>query len=119
MGKSNSNNASAVVSRRFSRRYQIDLVFEGIIVGLAGGGVVTLYRLSLSNAEKLLRVITGAISGNLSLMALWFVVLLVLLLLVGALMRWEPATVGSGIPQVDAEVIDHLDMPWHRVIFAI
>lgn len=118
MGKSNSNNASAVVSRRFSRRYQIDLVFEGIIVGLAGGGVVTLYRLSLSNAEKLLRAITGAISGNLSLMALWFVVLLALLLLVGALMCWEPATVGSGIPQVDAEVIDHLDMPWHRVIFA-
>ena len=118
MDKTNSNNASAAVSRRFSRRYQIDLVFEGILVGLFGGGVVTLYRLSLSYAENLLRAITGAISGKAPQMALWFVVLLVLLIFVGTLMRWEPATVGSGIPQIDAEVIDHLDMPWYRVIFA-
>ena len=85
MDKNNSNNASAVVSRRFSRRYQIDLVFEGVLVGLVGGGVVTLYRLSLSNAEKLLRAITGAITGNIPLMVLWFLVLLVLLVFVGAL----------------------------------
>ena len=93
MDKTNSNNASAAVSRRFSRRYQIDLVFEGILVGLFGGGVVTLYRLSLSYAENLLRAITGAISGKAPQMALWFVVLLVLLIFVGTLMRWEPATV--------------------------
>lgn len=119
MGENNkSNDASAAVSRRFSRRYQIDLVVEGALVGLMGGGVVTLYRLSLSNAERLLRAITGAIAGNYLFMAIWFVVLLVLVVIVGALMCWEPATVGSGIPQVDAEVIDHLDMPWHRVIIA-
>ena len=35
-----------------------------------------------------------------------------------ALMRWEPATSGSGIPQVDAEVMGRMDMPWHRVVRA-
>ena len=32
-----------------------------------------------------------------------------LCLLVCALVRWEPATSGSGIPQVDAEVMDRVD----------
>lgn len=118
MNNSKEKNASATVSRRFSRRFQIDLIVEGVLVGLAGGGVVTLYRLSLSNAEKLLRAITGAINGDLSLMGLWFLALLVLVAIVGTLVRWEPSTSGSGIPQVDAEVIDRMDMPWHRVIAA-
>lgn len=106
------------MSRRFSRRFQIDLVVEGALVGLLGGGVVTLYRLSLSGAEKLLRQITGEIAGNIPLMCLWFVFLGLLMLLVGALMKWEPTTAGSGIPQVDAEVIGHMDAPWHRVLVA-
>ncbi|WP_321970591.1 ClC family H(+)/Cl(-) exchange transporter [Paratractidigestivibacter sp.] len=118
MSSSDPQNASAAVSRSFSRRFQIDLVIEGALVGLFGGGVVTLYRLSLSGAEELLRQVTGSIAGNLLYMALWFLFLAVLLLLVGKLMTWEPATAGSGIPQVDAEVIGHMDAPWHRVILA-
>ena len=118
MGTSTDQNASAAVSRRFSRRFQVDLIIEGALVGLVGGGVVTLYRLSLSNAEGLLRQITGSIAGNVPYMCLWFGVLALLLLLVGTLMKWEPTTTGSGIPQVDAEVIGRMDAPWHRVIIA-
>lgn len=118
----NKNNASissaAAVKRRFSRRYQVDLVLEGVLVGLFGGGVVTLYRLSLSWAEKTLRSVTGEIAGNLGLMALWLAFLGLLVLLVGRLVTWEPTTSGSGIPQVDAEVAGKLNMPWHRVIVA-
>ena len=106
------------MSRRFSRRFQIDLVIEGALVGIFGGGVVTLYRLSLSGAEKLLRQVTGSIAGNVPFMCLWFLFLAALLFLVGSLMKWEPTTTGSGIPQVDAEVIGHMDAPWHRVLVA-
>ena len=106
------------VGRRLSRRFQVNLVGEGALVGLIGGGVVTLYRLSLSAAERLLRQVTGAAAGNAPLMAAWAVALLGILLVVRALMRWEPATSGSGIPQVDAEVIGRMDMPWHRVVLA-
>lgn len=112
------HNSAEKVERTLSRRFQVDLVFEGILVGIFGGGVVTLYRLSLSTAEKALRFATGFALGKPVLMVIWFVVLALLMLLVGALVRWEPATTGSGIPQVDAEVVDRLDMPWHRVIVA-
>ena len=56
---------TSAVERHFSRRFQVALVGEGALVGLLGGGVVTLYRLSLSYAEKEMRGITGLISGNL------------------------------------------------------
>ena len=104
------------VSRRLSRRFQVSLVWEGALVGLVGGGVVTLYRLALSGAERLLRSLTGDLAGSLLGMLGWFALLGVLYAVVSALLRWEPATSGSGIPQVDAEVLGRLDAPWARVI---
>lgn len=104
--------------RRLSRRFQVFLVGEGALVGLMGGGVVTLYRLALSLAERGLRTITGEFAGKALLMAAWFAILAVILLVVSKLMLWEPYTQGSGIPQTDAEVIGRIDMPWSRVMAA-
>ena len=112
------DSSKALIRKRMSRRYQAKLVAEGLLVGLFGGGVVTLYRLSLSLAEKGLRAITSEATGKLMLMAGWFLVLAIILLAVSALMSWEPDTKGSGIPQVDAEVMGQLDMSWWRVMLA-
>ena len=108
--------SGSVVGRRLSRGLQVALVGEGALVGLAGGAVVTLYRIALSGAEDALRSLTAAAAGSLPLVAAWFVALAVILVIVSKLIRWEPATSGSGIPQVDAEVVDRFDAPWHRVI---
>ena len=107
---------SGPVSRRLSRSFQVSLLWEGALVGLVGGGVVTLYRLSLSWAEGILRSVTGDAAGDVFGMCGWFVILAVLCLIVSLLLKWEPATSGSGIPQVDAEVIGRFDAPWARVI---
>ena len=110
--------AQNLVERRLSRRFQVSLVVEGLAVGLVGGGVVTLFRLALSHAEGLLRLLTSWAPGNVGLMLAWVAVLAVLLVVVTQLMAWEPTTVGSGIPQVEAEVAGHADAPWHRVLLA-
>lgn len=107
-----------IVSRRFSRRFQINLVIEGALVGILGGGLVALYRLALRCAEEGLRSVTSLASGSPLGMALWFAILAVVLMVVSRLLLWEPYTQGSGIPQVDAEVMGRIDMPWHRVIAA-
>lgn len=104
------------VERRLSRRFQVSLVWEGALVGLLGGGVVTLYRLALSGAEGLLRTLTALVCDNWALVALWVALLVAALVVVSALTRWEPQTLGSGIPQIDAEVLGRLDAPWARVI---
>lgn len=106
------------LEQRLSRRFQVKMVIEGLLVGLVAGGVVTLYRLSLSWAEKGMRFFTEAATGNALLMLAWFAVLGVLLIVVGRLVCWEPMTSGSGIPQTQAEVLGQADAPWHRVILA-
>ncbi len=91
-----------IIERHFSRRFQVALIGEGLLVGLLGGGVVTLYRLCLSFAEAQMRSITQSIAGNWPYMALWFGVLLILMVAVCLLMKFEPYTAGSGIPQTKA-----------------
>ncbi len=105
-----------IIERHFSRRFQVALIGEGLLVGLLGGGVVTLYRLCLSFAEAQMRSITESIAGNWPYMALWFGILLILMAAVCLLMKFEPYTAGSGIPQTNAEVMGSADMPWYRVL---
>lgn len=106
------------VERLMSRRFEVNLVFEGALVGLVGGGVVSLYRFALSGAERLLRTITGAAAAHPLAIIGWFAVLAVVCFVVCRLMLWEPYTQGSGIPQIDAEVAGRIDMPWYRVLGA-
>ena len=105
-----------IITRRFSRRFQVYMIGEGALVGLVAGGVVSLYRLSLTYAERFLRIVADVIASNLVFLPLWFLILLMICAVVSRLMTWEPYTQGSGIPQIDAEVIGRIDMPWHRVV---
>ena len=104
------------VERRLSRRFQVSLVWEGALVGLFGGLVVTLYRLALSGAEGALRHLTAQALGHPLLMAGWVLALACVLIVVSRLLLWEPSTSGSGIPQIDAEVAGCFDAPWRRVL---
>ena len=106
------------IRRRLSRRFQVSLVWEGALVGLFAGALVTLYRLALTWGEKTLRSVIATFGSNPLNAALWFLALAVMAVVVAALVRWEPATSGSGIPQVDAEVMGAMEAPWHRVIGA-
>lgn len=108
--------SSTTIGKRLSPTFQLQMVGEGLLVGIVGGGVVTLYRWSLTQAEQALRAITGAATGHALMIAGWFALLAVVCFVVCKLMLWEPYTQGSGIPQTDAEVMGQIDMPWYRVL---
>ena len=54
----------SVIRRRLSRRFEAWKVVEGALVGLTAGVVVTLYRVVLSQAERLLRAVTQLASTS-------------------------------------------------------
>lgn len=118
MAQRPSKNVGKQVSRRFSRKFQFDMIWEGGLVGLVGGGVVTLYRLCLTHAEEFLRWLLVQAHHTPLALAGFLALLLLSCLVVAKLVGWEPYTQGSGIPQTDAEVMGRIDMPWHRVMFA-
>ena len=105
-----------LIERHFSRRLQIDMVGDGVLVGAFVGLIITAYRMSLSLSERILRAMIADISGRFLPMACWFLALAGIAYLIARLMQYEPDTRGSGIPQVDAEVMGRLDMQWLRVL---
>ncbi len=97
-------------------RFRVHIVFQGIAVGLAAGVASICYRLLLGYAEEFsLRALRGGYSLSLPvLLLLWTAVAL----FIGKLMEKEPMARGSGIPQVEGELMGCVSMNWLRVLWA-
>lgn len=88
------------------------LVIDGIIIGIIGGTLSVLYRLMLSylgdirfslyHDEKNIFILIG--------------VLIISSFVIYRLVKWEPLSSGSGIPQIQGELIDELDMNENKVL---
>ncbi|MBO5993279.1 MAG: chloride channel protein, partial [Acidaminococcaceae bacterium] len=98
--------------------FQFKLFWEGIVVGIFSGLVVSLFRFLLSRAEEF-RI---GLYGHLTQLppaytAGWFTVLLT----VGGVLYWltrhEPMAGGSGIPQVKGVILGLMRMNWFRILW--
>lgn len=99
-------------------RYTIRLVIEAILIGIASGLVVSLYRYALSNSENIFFSILSSIKGDLLLTILWFIILAILGVITATLMKWEPLSKGSGIPQVIGELKGYYETSWWKVLIS-
>lgn len=99
-----------------ARRLPVILIGEALLVGIVGGLIVLFYRIVLTWAGDWLSRILEYISGNPLRTAGWFGVLVLMALIVGRLVRWEPMISGSGIPQVEGEVTGKLSQDWRKVL---
>ena len=90
-----------------------ETVMGGILAGVLAGAVSIAYRLTLAAVGKFSREVYAWAQGNGLLMLAVFAGLAVLGLVVGLLVKWVPLSSGSGIPQIQGEIIDEIDMrPW-------
>lgn len=101
---------------RRAERFQIILIGEGILVGGIGGLVVLLYRMFLEYAGNWLLLILDYARQSPLRMAAWFLVLLLLAVIVGKLVAYEPLISGSGIPQLEGEMSGKIDQTWWKVL---
>lgn len=92
------------------------LIGEGLLVGMIGGLIVLAYRIALKYAGKWMDEIITFVGQSPMRMAGWLLVLMVLAVLVGLLVRWEPMISGSGIPQLEGEMAGKLSQKWWRVL---
>jgi H+/Cl- antiporter ClcA len=98
--------------------FQFKLFWEGIVVGIFSGLVVSLFRFLLSKAEDF-RIALYARLTQLpaEYTAGWFAVLLA----VGGILYWltrhEPMAGGSGIPQVKGVILGLMRMNWFRILW--
>ena len=101
--------------------FQIKLFWEGIVVGIFGGLVISLFRFLLTRVEDLRQFVYTAIAANWGPVSPASLGILALLLAVAALLtalvKYEPMASGSGIPQVKAIIMGLMKMRWLRIIW--
>ena len=99
-----------------AERFQVILIGEGLLVGSVAGLFVLLYRIVLEYAGSALTAILDFIGNDPLKMAGWFLVLLALAWIVAKLVTFEPMISGSGIPQLEGEMVGKIDQRWWRVL---
>lgn len=99
-------------------KYYIKLIIEAILIGLFSGFVVSLYRWGLDHSESILFSTLKYIQGDFLLTIAWFAILAVMGWITAILMKWEPDSLGSGIPQVMGEVKGYFDVCWWKSLIA-
>ena len=98
--------------------FQFKLFWEGIVVGIFSGLVVSLFRFLLLKAETFrISLYAKLVQLPDSYAAGWFAVLL----MIGGVLYWltkhEPMAGGSGIPQVKGVILGLMRMNWFRILW--
>ena len=101
---------------RRSADFPVIMIGEGILVGAVAGGIVLLYRICLNYAGTWMRQILEMCKGDPLRSALWIGALLLMAVVTGLLVRWEPMISGSGIPQLKGEMEGKLEQRWYRIL---
>lgn len=108
------NSTSATISHW--KNFRMTLVLEGILVGVFSGLIVVFYRFVLEKVEHLSTKIYSFLSHTHTFLPLWFITLALIAFIVRRIIKKEPMTKGSGIPQVEGVLLHQLEMNWWRVI---
>lgn len=99
-----------------AQNFKYVLIMEGICTGLIAGLIAVVYRIFLEYAEAFLIMVSEFLKAHLFMIFAWFIVLALLAFIVAKLLTWEPLISGSGIPQVEGEMMSFLDQRWYRIL---
>ncbi|MGI6093860.1 MAG: ClC family H(+)/Cl(-) exchange transporter [Lachnospiraceae bacterium] len=97
-------------------RLSLGLLGKTILVGMAAGFFVVSYRIAIGWGDRCLRRILSCAQGHPLSMLLWFVCLILLAIVVGRIIMWEPMISGGGVSQVIDEAAGKIDQNWWKVL---
>jgi H+/Cl- antiporter ClcA len=95
---------------------RLGLIFEGILVGICSGLIVVLYRYALEKIGLVSNRIYAYLAFHYELLPLWLLSLSIIALSVYFIIKKQPMTKGSGIPQVEGVLLRRLEMNWWKTI---
>ena len=98
------------------RHFRLRLFFEGILIGIAAGGVVAAFRWLLTASEDLRPLLCRWIAESPGTVPLYFLLLALIGALLCRIVQKEPMTSGSGIPQIKGILLGKMHMAWAKVL---
>lgn len=93
-------------------KIKLKLILKAILVGLLGGLVVCSFRYLLSRSESLVRTAFQFVRGHLAWLPVLILIYCILGVIVGTIVKTEPMIKGSGIPQVEGQLIGAFHINW-------
>ena len=107
---------NACSTLRHWHNFRLQLLMEGVAIGLVSGAVVVAYRFSLDKAMQAASYIRELVLRNTALVPLYLGGIILLGIAIGLIVRFEPMVKGSGIPQVEGILLRNMKIDWLRVI---
>lgn len=93
------------------------LVF-GVVIGFFAGLFSSFYRYVIHSIEHLIEYLIKFYSSNYIYFFVFLIFAIFISIIVGYIKRYESLCGGSGIPQVEAEIENHLDANPKKVLFS-
>ena len=100
------------------RSFRYELILEGVVVGALAGAVVVAFRYLIGSADILLNMILDYGKSHTWFVPVWILILAAAACVVSLLLKWDSLISGSGIPQIEGEIIGEIDEKWWRVLLA-
>lgn len=97
-----------------SRRWRV--ARNGVIAGLLAGVVSSAYRIAVQAGTTVAHSVYAAVASRPALIAAWLGAAVAIAVAVSRLLRWEPESSGSGIPQVKGILAGRMSMRPVRVL---
>lgn len=97
-----------------NNRLILKMMLDGIIIGIISGFFSVLYRYIISKTNIVRDYIYSF--KDFSHILLWIVVFIIMALIMGKLLKWEPLSGGSGIPQIRAEILGRTSMNENKTL---
>ena len=108
------SNVYKIISGMNEIKWRIAL--KGILSGLISGLLVVLYRLGIESGSELAINLYAYLRLHPLLILPWILCILAAGVLIAWLIHLEPMASGSGIPQVEGQLIYGLRIKWHSVL---
>lgn len=92
------------------------VAIKGILSGLIAGLLVVLYRLGIEYGNEAAISIYSYIRVHPFFILLWLIAAIVIGLFIAWLIKLEPMAKGSGIPQVEGQLLYGMKMKWYSIL---
>ncbi|WP_263851852.1 chloride channel protein [Lentilactobacillus parakefiri] len=96
---------------------QVKTIVNGIIIGMLAGSTVSVFRWSIGHMTNLMRYLYINSIHHLSFLLTAIVINVIIGLLVGWFLKQQPDIKGSGIPQVEGQLLGEVDYGWWAVLW--
>lgn len=111
-------NKSTILTLRHWYSFKTKILMEGVAVGAVAGLVVVLFRYLLEVAGDFSLQLYEHIRNNMYLFPVLLLALIGAGLIIGLLLKFEPMSSGSGIPQIEGQMMRRLSSNWWKVIIS-